>query len=239
LALHLISVLLPVTSRVLEVGCAEGSFIKALEEIGFDVYGCDIAEAPIEFAKIVYDLRNVVASNVEDLPSHWRNFELVTAFEVLEHLETPLEFLRTLFNILKPGGFLILSVPNYNYHSKKRIKGGAKWDAPPHHLTRWPEETLKFALLKAGFSFNSIKSFPAGGWESFLDAILPDKMENFYWQLWENKVVNEVKQRYGKGVRSKYKIFEFSIRSLFYPMFLLLQSEYSINRLFVARKGFQ
>jgi SAM-dependent methyltransferase len=238
-ALCLASVLLSFSSKVLDVGCAEGSFIKALEEIGFDVYGCDIAEEPIGFAKRIYNLRNVLASSVENLPSHWQNFELITAFEVLEHLETPLEFLRSIFTILKPGGFLILSVPNYNYHSKKRIRGGAKWDAPPEHLTRWPEETLKCALLKVGFSFNSIKFLPAGGWESFLDAILPDKIENFYWQLWERKVIDEVKQGYGKEARSKNKSAEFAFRVLLYPFYRFLKSKYDMYCIVIARKGFQ
>ncbi len=186
-AMQYLKMLLNSHNKLLDVGCAEGTFIKAMEDLGFDVYGCDIAEEPIKFAKQFYHLKNVLASTPEELPKEWRDFEIITCFEVLEHVENPLCFLQSIFNLLKPGGFLFLSVPHYELLTLKRRRGGAEWDRPPEHLTRWPKETLRIALRKVGFPNSHIKLLKAGEWENFLDAILPIGVETLYWRLWERK----------------------------------------------------
>lgn len=153
----------PDNRKILDAGCGEGGFLKVMGRIGFEVYGFDIAEEPIRFAREVYGLENVIVGTIEDLPKDWGDFHIITAFAVFEHLENPLQFLRSLYNRLKPGGLLLLSVPHYEGISYTKKKSGANWDNPPEHLTRWPPKTLRLALEKVGFSqikFHSLRNAP-------------------------------------------------------------------------------
>lgn len=215
--------------KLLDAGCAEGSFIKALEELGFQVYGCDIAEKPIEFARRVYRLKNVISSSPQELPEAWKDFDVITSFEVLEHVEKPLQFLQSLYRLLRPGGILFLSVPHYEILSSKRKKRGGEWDRPPEHLTRWPSETLIFSLEKVGFSPAYIKILQAGEWETFLDAVLPTEIENIYWEWWEKKA---------RGKRGNFleEIAERGIRFGLLPFFIFLKNRYVRYSLVIARK---
>lgn len=216
--------------KLLDVGCAEGSFIKAMEEIGLSVYGCDIAEEPIKFAKQEYQLKNVECAPPDNLPGEWKNFDIITCFEVLEHVEQPLQFLKSLYSLLKFGGFLLLSVPHYDVLSNKRKKGGAEWDTPPEHLTRWPHRTLMLALEKIGFLARDIKIFQAGEWETFLDAVLPESYENIYWELWENKAR-------GKKQSLLAVVVELVTRLSLFPFFYLLKGNYARYSFVIARKN--
>ena len=83
-----------------------------MQELDFDVYGFDLSRVAVDFAREVYGLRNVVACSWEELPADWRSFSFITAIEVVEHLDKPLEFVSKMRSLLFPGGALIISVPN-------------------------------------------------------------------------------------------------------------------------------
>jgi 2-polyprenyl-3-methyl-5-hydroxy-6-metoxy-1,4-benzoquinol methylase len=69
------------------------------------------------------------------------SFDAVCAFQVLEHIAEPLAFLESLIQLIKPGGKVIISVPNsdsFAKHDKENLL-----DLPPHHMTRWSEGTFR------------------------------------------------------------------------------------------------
>jgi 2-polyprenyl-3-methyl-5-hydroxy-6-metoxy-1,4-benzoquinol methylase len=171
-----------------------------MEELGFEVYGCDIAEEPIRFAREVYGLRNVIASQVDQLPEDWQDFDVITAFEVLEHTENPLDFLKCLYNLLKPGGYLFLSVP---FKTKRKPLRG---DYPPIHLTRWPLKALKLAINKAGFLQQETRTFAMpyrNKWQYFLDLILPKSLKKWYAHLQEERQGEMMSSKRGSREKSR------------------------------------
>lgn len=101
--------------RVLELGPAAGAFTRALVDQGCRVVGIEIdpdaaaAVEPIAERVIVGDLSvpGVVASAIDD-----ERFDVVVGGDVLEHLRDPLEVLRACRAALKPGGYVVLSLPN-------------------------------------------------------------------------------------------------------------------------------
>ena len=87
--------------------------------------------------------------SIEDIAREFkdRRFDVVTFFEVLEHLDEPLEFLRKVKTVLKPGGYIALSVPN----RRRTLDIHGIEDNPPHHLTKWDMDSLTGFLESNGF----------------------------------------------------------------------------------------
>jgi hypothetical protein len=88
-----------------------------------------------------------MVGTLQSIPYHWRDFNLITSLEVLEHIENPLFFLTKLFQLLTDGGYLVLSIPNFFYQMWVLDEPYP----PPEHLTIWSTKALKFVLNKVGF----------------------------------------------------------------------------------------
>lgn len=117
--------------RVLEVGCARGDFLKtAMKEQGVNVVG-------LELNKSVSGNGNfeVLHESVEQHSVKNRDcYEMVCAFQVLEHIPAIKPFLEACTGLLKPGGVLVLSVPNNDSFLKHSLN---YLNAPPHHMGLW------------------------------------------------------------------------------------------------------
>ena len=134
--------------RVLNVGCGRNAFLKKLKGMKCDVTAVDISERIIEFTKGTLGISNAHACDILEFIKGYREekFDIVVCFELLEHLESPGEFIRELKNILKENGRIVLSVPN-----RERIMPSKDvWDYPPHHLTRWNTSSLRNFLEDNG-----------------------------------------------------------------------------------------
>ncbi len=154
--------LLPILSllpkgRHLDVGASTGFFMLIMRSLGYETYGMEASEEAIRIAKEKYNLKIAQALTFNELPEDMKKpYKIITAFEVLEHVEEPLRFLKDIFDLLEEGGILILSCPPfYKFENIAHGYRKYKWwynDYPPHHVTRWKLWTLHNALKKAGFS---------------------------------------------------------------------------------------
>lgn len=102
--------------RVLEIGSGPGRFLQACREGGAEVTGIDISPQSIRLAKQFYEL-DLLPFALEDalakgaLPAG--QFDLVFAFELIEHVRYPGQLTRLIHGLLAPGGLLVLSTPNF------------------------------------------------------------------------------------------------------------------------------
>jgi len=136
--------------KLLDIGCGVGVFPKLVEDTGFDVYALDPAEQAVRYARDNFGLQNVLAGTIDDVPPAWGDFNFITLFEVLEHVERPRELVQKIYELLAPGGYFIVSVPNRDRLEVKLGRRGLL-DYPPNHLTRWSRQVLGFMLTDIGF----------------------------------------------------------------------------------------
>ena len=137
-------------ASLLEVGTGAGFFIKVAERAGWRVTGIEVSEEGVTFARneLRLDVRREAAEEMNFPPG---SFDVIVMFEVVEHLLDPLRALHAIRQVLRPGGLLVISTPNFNALSRFGL--GKDWAvlSPAEHLYYFTEASLKNLLEKTGF----------------------------------------------------------------------------------------
>lgn len=134
--------------RLLDVGCGSGEFAAAARDHGFDVQAVEPESSGAEVAHSRgLDVRTAM---LEDAGLPERSYDVVCAFHVLEHLPDSRAFLRSLARFTKPGGHVVIEVPNFG--SVLRRRSGVDWVhlRPLEHLIYHSPETLERCLWRSG-----------------------------------------------------------------------------------------
>jgi SAM-dependent methyltransferase len=136
--------------RLLDFGCGWGNYLAGARAAGFDALGLEVDSAKIDFVR--QHGFDAIQADLLDGTLAADSFDAVIAQQVFEHLYDPVPHLVELRRILKPGGVLFLSVPNYGGLAAK-IKG-ARWDmiAPVGHVRYFTRRTLTKFLVDHGFA---------------------------------------------------------------------------------------
>jgi SAM-dependent methyltransferase len=153
LARYAFAVRLARGKRVLDAGCGAGYGSAELARTAELVIGVDIAAEAIEFAQANYQQPNLrfEQASCSALPFAGASFDLVVAFEVIEHLEDWRGFLQEACRVLAPAGQLIVSTPNKLYYTASRGVHGAN----PFHVHEFDFEEFH-AELKSVFPYVSM-----------------------------------------------------------------------------------
>ena len=165
---------LPAGARVLDVGCGRGLVLADLADHGYEVHGVERSEAAATGADERADIRIVSKLADAGYPDGW--FDEVLIWHVLEHLRDPRETLAEIARILRPGGKVVVAVPNFS--SLQARTTGAAWfhlDLP-RHLFHFPVEGLRHLLAEVGLAPESTHHFslrqnPFGWLQSLLNRI--------------------------------------------------------------------
>lgn len=147
----------PLTSRpkALELGCSHGAFLQQLRERGWECVGIEpAAEVASRVAERGFDVRvGSLESAVSADPQAFEpgSFDAIFAWMVVEHLHDPVATLRLARELLKPGGTLSFSVPNFGYWERRAF--GQFWYALqlPTHLQHFTSTSLRRLLEVSGF----------------------------------------------------------------------------------------
>lgn len=150
--------LLSGTGRLLDVGCAGGFFMRAAKERGWDAYGIDVSKYAIKRARTEWNDR-VQETDLAGFKTPPGTFDVITFWDVLEHVCDPLSNLRSAFFLLKPGGIVAISTPDAGSLPARLL--GEKWlgfRCLEEHNYYFSRRTLRKMLVKAGFTVVAIKS---------------------------------------------------------------------------------
>jgi SAM-dependent methyltransferase len=141
---------MPRALKILDIGCAAGGTLAYLGAWG-EAWGLDIAPEAVELCR-TWGLPpdHLILGSAEGMPFfHDRQFDLITAVEILEHLAAPEKALQEIYRILKPNGLLILTVPaDQKLWSDRDVRLG--------HRRRYQLEELEAAVAATGL--NVVKS---------------------------------------------------------------------------------
>ena len=136
-------------ARVLDVGCGRGVLLGPLADRGFEVHGVELREEAVAGIDPRAHVR--IAGHLADAGYEEDSFDQVVIWHVLEHLADPRGTLAEAKRILRPGGRIVVAVPNLS--SLQARWAGAAWfhlDAP-RHLTHFSRESLERLLRVLGF----------------------------------------------------------------------------------------
>jgi SAM-dependent methyltransferase len=143
----------PRHGRMLDVGCGRGLRLLSFRRLGLDVHGMDLIPEPVEYVKAELGIP-AICTNMAGLPKAFGpgSFDLVTAFQVIEHVPDADEMIASCFELLKPGGWIVIATPMVDSLQSKMF--GARWAAAteaPRHLSLATNRGLRIALERHGF----------------------------------------------------------------------------------------
>lgn len=171
--------IIPANSRILEIGCGNGMFLKRLTGEGHETFGLEINKAS---AKILNENGlKVFCKNIQSFSEEYKNsFDIVACFQVLEHIYDINTFLNSAVKLLKKGGSLIISVPNNDSFIKYAYPFAL--NIPPHHLGMWNVRSLK--SLARIFSLETEK-------------IVCEPLQEYHFEWYFGLIKNRFVKRYG------------------------------------------
>jgi 2-polyprenyl-3-methyl-5-hydroxy-6-metoxy-1,4-benzoquinol methylase len=175
---------IPETASLLDIGCGRGAFLSKVRSP--HKTGIELNKSAAAFARA----RGIAVAEslVQD---HEGAYDYVTAFQVLEHIADPMPFLRSCLAVLKPGGSLIIAVPNNDAFI--RIADLAL-NQPPHHVGLWSPRSLAALETLLPIELVSIEEEPLRETDWYQQVIeeryLPRKWQrSLYYRLGGSKVV--------------------------------------------------
>lgn len=135
--------------RLLDVGAGNGYFVYlARTEFGMRASGLEISAAEADYARDTFGIELLRG----DLSTVTESYDVVTAFNVLEHVKQPVALLTQMSERLPPGGLLVVTTPNPSC-IHRRLRGLNRWNmvCPPHHINLFTRGALREMLSRAGF----------------------------------------------------------------------------------------
>ncbi|MFA7408219.1 MAG: class I SAM-dependent methyltransferase [Anaerolineaceae bacterium] len=137
--------------KLLDLGCATGDFLQKFHDMSkWDVTGVEIVPGAAAAAR-AKGLR-VIEEDLEDAGFADNSFDVVTLWDVLEHMPNPSQTLQVCFDLLKPGGLLAIKSPDPAGKEALFFKENWIGFEAPQHLFSFPKAVLVKKLNEVGFS---------------------------------------------------------------------------------------
>jgi 2-polyprenyl-3-methyl-5-hydroxy-6-metoxy-1,4-benzoquinol methylase len=142
--------------RLLDIGCGAGFFLEEARAQGWEAHGNEYSRHAIEVARAKG--LEVVHGPITETTYPPASFDVITAFEVFEHVRDPAEESALIARLLRPGGVLYCTTPNFNSLSRRLLR--ARWNVIeyPEHLVYYTPATLTRWLAGAGLQPVSVTS---------------------------------------------------------------------------------
>ena len=144
------------TKKLLDVGCGIGYFLEVAKDRGWDVYGTEYTDEAIQIcsSKGINMEKGILNPNNYES----KEFDIITSFEVIEHINNPIDELTNFHKLLRKGGLVYVTTPNFNSLLRYRLKSEYNIICYPEHLSYYTPKTLKKVFLNTGFQKKKIET---------------------------------------------------------------------------------
>ncbi len=178
---------------LLDIGCAMGVLLEEAKKKGMKATGIDLSKDAIKYCR-KHGL-TAFHGTLNSRPGLERGgFDVVTAFQVIEHERDPLKMMGRVYSLLKKGGMVVLATPNYGGFWRKLM--GRRWFgfAHPEHVVLLDFNSMRLLLEKAGFRDIEIRAdtprpFP-------LSFAFTRAGDYFLWAAWLLKPIGKLLDRF-------------------------------------------
>jgi len=153
------------TGKLLDLGCAMGFFVDESQKLGWQADGIEISDYAVKYSQTQLHL-NIKQGDIQDVHLENNRYDLITMWDVIEHLSDPKDVLNKINKALNKDGVLVFSTPDIGSIPAK--VSGHHWigyKLSDEHLTYFSLETLKLLCEKTGFKI--IKTRHIGKYVSF------------------------------------------------------------------------
>ena len=139
------------SNRILDIGCSFGGFLNAAKNLGWETNGIEAVYDVGRYGKELYNL-DIFSGTLEEARFAPSSFDVIKLNNIIEHIHYPSEFLANVNKLLRKGGLLSISTPNYDSYSVSIC--GKEWiyfDGQ-HHIILFTPATLEKILDINGFT---------------------------------------------------------------------------------------
>lgn len=162
-----------VKGNLLDVGCGTGAFLNEMKTAGWNITGLEPDETARKNARELFNIDSQPSPELFALPAG--SYDAITMWHVLEHVHQLHEYVEQLKNLLKPGGRLLIAVPNYTSHDADHYQRfWAAYDVP-RHLYHFSPASMRILMEKHGLQV--LKTKPMW-FDSFYVSMLSEQYKN-------------------------------------------------------------
>jgi len=136
-------------NKMLDVGCGPGLFLIEAKKRGWEVYGTEFTDKQLVYLKDkgINTLKGKLTNNsFED-----GLFDVIISSEVIEHINNPVEEMQQFHRLLRKGGVVYITTPNFNALERYLLKGDYEIIEYPEHLSYYTPTTINLLLTNNGF----------------------------------------------------------------------------------------
>ena len=156
--------------KLLDIGCGVGDFLVQIKAHGWEILGIEPSEDARAIASNRLGFRPLDPSQYASLPD--QSFDVITMWHVLEHVDDLKSQTKELLRLLKPGGRLIIALPNFQSFDCQYYKEyWAAWDVP-RHLNHFTQECLCGIFTSLGLQYIDTQKLK---WDAFYISYLSEK----------------------------------------------------------------
>jgi len=144
------------TGKLLDVGAGYGFFMEVAKKRGWDVYGTELTDEAVDHCKAKG--LQMFKGEFHEIEIEPESFDVIVSIEVLEHVNTPIQYAQKANEVLRKGGVLYLTTPNFNSFLRYRLKEQYNVIEYPNHLCYYTPKTLQKLFLGHGFDKLNVKT---------------------------------------------------------------------------------
>lgn len=148
--------------KILDIGCGLGYLLSGISD-KWEKHGIEISDYAAKHAQKYGEIYN---TNITDFKATTNNYDLIVIHHVIEHLDDPEEAIKIIHSLLKKGGHLIISTPDFDSSSARRYKKKYRLLNDKTHVSLFSSDSMHRFLRFYGFCINNVE-YPYFGTRHF------------------------------------------------------------------------